>query len=171
MQLAIGARIDGATANSGAHGDVAAGVELRAAMGARWFGGAVGIGALAPTTGVFETVTVRQQRFPASLALVMRHRLSPSFELGAELGLALALLTIRGENLAGGSRATRLDTGARLAVEARGPRFARGLVPFAALHAEIFPRPYVLDVDPLGQVGETHHLWIGAAAGVSLDRP
>jgi hypothetical protein len=37
------------------------------------------------------------------------------------------------------------------------------------LHGELFPRPYTISVDPLGDIGSTGHFWLGAAAGVSFD--
>jgi hypothetical protein len=74
---------------------------------------------------------------------------------------------LRGEGLAGSSRATRLDAGVRLAVELR-IRATPRLAPSVGLHAEIFPRDYQLDVEPLGTVGSTGRLWVGVSAGLSF---
>ena len=63
----------------------------------------------------------------------------------------------RGECLAGSSRATRLDAGVRLAVELR-IRATPRLAPLVGLHAEIFPRDYQLDVDPLRTTDSTNRL-------------
>jgi len=87
--------------------------------------------------------------------------------LAGALGAALVPLTLRGEGLEGGSQATRLDAGVRLAVELR-IRATPRLAPFVDLHAEIFPRAYQLDVDPFGTVGSTGRLWVGVSAGLSF---
>jgi hypothetical protein len=43
------------------------------------------------------------------------------------------------------------------------------MTPFVDLHAEYFPRPYVIDVDPVGDIGTTGHLWVGASLGVGFE--
>jgi len=164
IDLAAGARFDGGSASaSGA----AIGFEARAAVGWRWLGVAATAGVLAPTESKLSSVTVRQQRFPFSIALTAQHGIGQRLVLAGAVGAALVPLTLRGEGLDGGSQATRLDAGVRLAVELR-IRATPRLAPFVGLHAEIFPRAYQLDVDPLGTVGSTGRLWVGVSAGLSF---
>ena len=88
--------------------------------------------------------------------------------MAGAVGAALVPLTLRGESLDGASQATRLDAGVRLAVELR-IRATPRLAPFVDLHAEIFPRAYQLDVDPLGTIGSTGTFWVGASVGLSFE--
>ena len=164
IDLGAAARFDGGPASdSGA----ALGFEARAAAGWRWLGVAATAGVLAPTESRLSSVTIRQQRFPLSVALTARRDVSPRFAVAGAVGAALVPLTLRGET-PGGSSATRLDAGIRLAVEARF-RVSPRLAPFLDLHAEIFPRAYELDVDPLGSVGSTGRFWAGVAAGLLFE--
>ena len=145
------------------------GFEARASAGLwRSLGVAASAAVLAPAESTLSSVSVRQQRFPLSLALVARRALTPRFLLAGAVGAALVPLTVRAEGVESGSQSTRLDAGVRLAVELR-VRATPRLAPFVDLHAEVFPRAYQLDVDPLGTVGSTGRLWIGAALGLSFD--
>ena len=76
--------------------------------------------------------------------------------------------TLRGDGLATPAPATRLDAGVHFALALELPLLARRMIPFVDLHAEYFPRPYVIDVDPLGAIGTTGQLWLGAAVGFAL---
>ncbi len=116
----------------------AIGFEGRAAVGWRWLGVAATAGVLAPTDSQFSSVSVRQQRFPLSVAVTAQHGIGPRLAVAGAVGAALVPLTLRGEGLDGGSQSTRLDAGVRLAVELR-IRATPRLAPFVDLHAEIFP--------------------------------
>ena len=164
IAVAAAARLDGGTASANS---AAIGFEARAAVGWRWLGVAATAGVLAPTESQFSSVTVRQQRFPLSVALTAQHGIGPRLAVGGAVGAALVPLTLRGEGLDGGSQSTRLDAGVRLAVELR-IRATPRLAPFVDVHAEIFPRAYQLDVDPIGTVGSTGRLWLGVSAGLSF---
>jgi hypothetical protein len=133
------------------------------------FGLAATAAVLAPTENRLGSVTVREQRFPLGLAVTARWPLTGAVDGGAAIGAALVPFTLRGEGLASPQPATRLDAGARLALGAVLHRAAGGLAPFFEVHAEIFPRSYVLAVGPLGELGSTAHLWLGAAAGVAFE--
>jgi hypothetical protein len=167
--LALAGRLDAALAEQGAPSDSTGGGELSAMVGHGLFGVAISAALMAPSHRTLQSVSVRQQRFPFSVGIALRHRLSPWFVLTGNAGVALVLLTLRGENVNPGASSSRLDPGAHLGIELRGPPLRQGLVPFVGLHAELFPRSYVLDVDPLGQVGVTNRFWWGAAAGLSFD--
>jgi hypothetical protein len=163
-KLTVAARLD-----TGAASDLTAGGEIAGLVGRGRLGIAISAAVLAPTRNTLQSVSVRQQRFPFTAGLVLRHRLSPSFELSGKAALALVLLTLRGENVNAGTTSARLDPGAHLAIELRGPPLRHRLVPFVGVHAELFPRSYVLDVVPVGQVGVTNRFWWGATAGLSFD--
>ena len=166
-RLTIAARLD--TPGLGADSDLTAGGEIAGLVGRGRLGIAVSAALLAPTRRTLQAVSVRQQRFPFTAGLVLHHRLSPSFELRGKAALALVLLTLRGENVSPGETSTRLDPGAHLSTELHGPPLGHGLVPFVGVHAELFPRSYVLDVVPVGQVGVTNRFFLGATVGLSFD--
>src|SRR3954471_5912579 len=132
IDVAVAARFDGGPApETGA----AIGFEARATVGWRWLGVAATAGVLAPAESKLSAITVRQQRFPLSLAVTARRALSPRFGGAGAGGVALVPLTLRGEALDSASQATRLDAGARLAFELRIRATSR-LAPFVDLHAE-----------------------------------
>ena len=144
--MGAAARVDGATQPETG---VAIGFEVRAAAGWRWLGVAATAGVLAPTDSRFSAVTVRQQRFPLSLAFTARHRLGERLAVAGAVGAALVPLTLRADGIDGASSSTRLDAGVRLALELAFLATPR-LAPFIGIHAEIFPRAYELDVGPPG---------------------
>jgi hypothetical protein len=166
VSLAVDARLDGGGSPAT---EVAPGAELRVAVGRRHFGVVAAGGILAPTETRYVSVPVRQQRFPLSLAVTARRDVSRALAAGIALGVALVPFTLSGSGLAASTPAARLDTGARLAIELWFTGLSRRMTPFVDLHAEYFPRPYVVDVDPLGDIGTTGHLWVGAAAGVGFE--
>jgi hypothetical protein len=167
MAVGIGGRVDGASLGDGPSPTaLVAGAELRAAVGRRWVGGFAAAGILSPASGQFGSVTVRQQRFPFSLGVTAVVGNPRDFRLAVDVGVALALLTLRGQKLASASSEARLDVGGRVAVGLRFPGLGGGrIVAFTDVHAEFYPRPYQLDVDPLGAIGSTSRLWLGASMG------
>jgi hypothetical protein len=167
--LALAARVDGVPADGSSSSlAVAGGAELTGAIGRGALGIVAGAAILAPTDGTFSGVIVRQQRFPLNIGVTVRHELARRFELAGAAGLALVPFTLRGEGLGSSLPATRLDTGARLACALRFPVTGH-LTPFVGLHAELFPRAYVIDVDPLGSIGSTGRFRFGASLGLSFD--
>ena len=115
------------------------------------------------------SVAIRQQRFPLGIAAVTRHPISHDLVLSAAGGLSVVPFTLRGAGLGPSTPGTRLDAGFHVATELRF--FVHDLrpAPFIDVHADYFPRSYTVEVDPLGTIGRTGHLWIGASLGVSLD--
>ena len=164
--VAVGARFDGGPGDRSP--GLAAGAELRVALGLHSFGVVATAGILAPTERRLSSVIVHEQRFPCSVAFTARRELA-RVEVAAALGVALVPFTLRADGLATSDPATRFDAGGRFALELRLPLFARRLAPFVDVHAEYFPRAYDIDVDPLGSVGSTERLWLGATVGASLD--
>jgi len=164
-RFGAGARVDGGS--GGGPTAVTSGVELHGAIGRGSLGVVASAGILAPIESRLSSVVIRQQRFPCAVGVVGRRALW-QLEGALSAGLALVPFTLRAEGLASPRPATRLDAGARLALELRVRR-ASWLSPFAELHAEYFPRSYAVDVDPLGNVGATGRFWFGAALGLSFD--
>jgi hypothetical protein len=168
LDVAVAARVDGATQPETGF---AIGFELRAAAGGRWLGVAATAGVLAPTDTRFSAVTVRQQRFPLSLALTARRRIAERLAVAGAVGAALVPLTLRANGIDGAPSATRLDAGGRLALELSVLATPR-LAPFIGVHVEIFPRAYELDFGPpgnVGNVGSTGRFWLGASVGLSFE--
>jgi hypothetical protein len=165
LDVGVAARVDGATQPETSF---ALGFEIQAVAGWRWLGLAATAGVLAPTESQFSSVTVRQQRFPLSLAVLAQHRIGERLALAGAVGAALVPLTLHAQGIDGAPSSTRLDAGARLAV-ALHVRATPRLAPFIGVHAEIFPRAYQLDVDPLGYVGSTGRFWLGGSLGVSFE--
>jgi len=165
LDLAVAARADG---GPGQAVGPAIGAEIHAAAGWRWLGVAATAGILAPSEGTYSSITVRQQRFPLSLALTARRDVSQRLAIAGAAGAALVPLTVRATAIDGGPSSTRLDAGIRLAFELRFRATPR-LAPFVDLHAEFFPRAYELQVDPLGTIGSTGRFWLGVSAGVAFE--
>jgi hypothetical protein len=166
VSLGAAARLDGGSSVGST--DVAAGAELSAAVGRASVGVVATAAILAPTETRLSSVVVHQQRFPCSAGVIGRRALA-RLEGAISAGIAVVPFTLRGDGLAVPEPATRVDVGARLAVELRFPMLDRRMTPFVDLHGELFPRPYTISVDPLGDIGSTGHFWLGAAAGVSFD--
>jgi len=170
MYASLGARVDG-RAGRGAEADSVAvfGADLRTGMGWGWLGLALGMGATTPSITTFAAIPVREQRFPMSVSATARWGRLGAFDLSSDLGIAVALLRLRADEIGGATTATRLDVGLRALLSVRGPTVTTrraGFAPFCSIHAEFFPRPYELDVAPLGRIGSTSHLWLGASAGL-----
>ena len=167
LELAVQARLDGASLGAPAQTTLAWGGEIRGAVGRGPVGIAATAGALAPTDGTFGSVGVRQQRFPLSVSLTLGHQLAHGMGVAADLGLAVVPFRLEGQGLSSVAPATRIDLGARVAIALRLPALAGRLAPVFGLHAELFPRPYQFSVDPLGDIGLSSGLWLGASLGLS----
>ncbi len=167
--VGISARVDGPVGAAFPAAGVAAGPELRGAIGWRFVGLTATAGILAPTEARLSSVTVHEQRFPISLALGARRHLAHGIEAAGALGVSLVPIELRGDGLMTSLPAMRLDTGARAAVELRLPALVWRAAPFVDVHAEYFPRPYALDVGPLGNIGSTTRFWLGASVGIEVE--
>ncbi|HEY4185176.1 MAG TPA: hypothetical protein VGP07_08915 [Polyangia bacterium] len=169
FHLGAALRVDGASVGRAPAGiDLAWGGELSAGLGDGAFGGVMTVGALGPTTSQYSPISVREQRFPVSLAFRARRDLR-RVQLAGDLGLSAVLLTFRGQALQTSDAVVRLDVGARVALGLRFPTLLNHVAPTLALHAEYFPRPYDLDVDPVGSIGSSSRLWLGASLGLSYE--
>ena len=173
FQVGAAARIDAGNAGSSPPQTAAPwGGELTVAAGHGPIGGSLSAGVLRSFLARFNrfdaSIAVREQRFPFSAAVRAQGDLPGRLRLAAELGAALVLARFRAEGLQGSSAVARLDVGLRGAVALRLPVSFGSVAPFVGLHAEYFPKPYQLDVDPVGTVGTSTGLWLGASAGLSF---
>ncbi len=167
--LALALRYDAAAGGgSSALGGGAFGGELRGTVGRRSLGLVAAVAALSPTDGTVGSVSVRQQRFPCSVAVVVRHRIANDLEVRAAGGISLTPVTLRGTALATSVPATRLDVGALFAAELWALAWRGRVAPFVSLHAEYFPRAYSIDVAPLGSIGATAPFQLGLSIGIAF---
>jgi hypothetical protein len=168
LSVGVAARLDGAMGGgSDATGGATAGGELDVAVGKGSFGIEASAGLMTSTQNTLASVQVTQQRFPCSLSAVGRRRAGAHLELGAALGAALTPFTLHGQGLDTTLPVTRLDAGARFAIDLRVAR--PGLAPFATLQVEYFPRTYEIAVAPLGNIGTTAPLQLGLSVGVAFE--
>lgn len=167
----VSARVDSGSSERFSPADAVLGGEARGAVGRAALGMVAGVGAGTPLHRTFGTLLVRQQRFPFSLGVMARRKLSAGLELAADLGATLVLLRVHGEWAGAAAPATRLEAGVRLSVALRFPALAPGVFPFLGGQAQVFPVPYAFDVVPVGEIGQTDRVWLGISAGVSFGSP
>jgi hypothetical protein len=106
-------------------------------------------------------------RFPLDLGArvtMYQWRLRPWVVLGG----SATVTSLMGQNLVETARMWRLDPGLLLLVGATLPVWGR-LGGAIALNVRWQPRPYQLDVTPVGRVGETPVWWLGLSLNYTLD--
>jgi hypothetical protein len=165
FDLELGALALAAAGSSARSATYPVGIAARARWG-REIGVAGGAG-LVPGELSFRTVDTRVLWLPFHLGVGLNIR-SASFELGGELGPAVTVFGILGQNLVGARRQWRADVGGRAALEGR-VWIAETFGLFAGAQVSAFARPYDLKVDPAGegsQVGATPWLWWGGSIGI-----
>ena len=164
----------GAVADAGLQNDRRGpgwGGEVRAALVGKRLGVELGVGAQTGDTLAWGDYRARITRFPMDISVRGSVRGNHS-TASLSLGLAAAFFTLRGT---GGSlpvqdSGTRFDLGAVTALSLLlFP--ARGVSPFVTVHASLWPRPYQVVVEPLGEVGSTPVLWLGATLGLATVVP
>jgi hypothetical protein len=145
-----------------------AGGELRGTLvGQRW-GIEIGAGAEWPATLAWGAYRARITRFPLDVSVrgVLR-RTHAMVSISA--GVAVVPFNLRGEGAGvpvhdGG---TRLDLGLRSALSVALLPAAR-FSPFLSMHVSVLPKAYGVIVDPVGQVGATPQVWVGATLGMAV---
>jgi hypothetical protein len=167
ISLQLAGVVDVAPAIQDAASTVSPGAELRIGLQRRRLAGEIGLGVQPRADFALVGVDARQRRFPFDLSLVFRQPVR-AIELGVAVGIAGAIFSAEGTNSFIRSGGTRLDLGARAAVEIRVGGPSRRFGAFASAHALYFPRQYELVATPSGVVGLTPALWVGASAGVSV---
>jgi len=145
----------------------AGGLGLRSRYGQR-VGVTLGVAGLLPTSLHFAQADARAFWMPMDLGLSLSRRMS-NWEVAMDLGATAALLLVegQGQGLDTTQQATRLEVGGRLGAQVRY---------WASEHAGIcggmfgswFPKPYRLQVEGVGVVGETPGAWIGGSLGAVI---
>ena len=145
-----------------------AGGELRGAWVGQILGMEIGAGAESPATLAWGDYRAQITRFPLDVgvrAVLRRTRAVASLSAG----LAVTVFNLHGEGAAlpVHDDGTRVDLGLRSAVSVLLLPAAR-FSPFLGLHVSVSPKPYAVVVDPVGQVGSTPQVWVGATLGIAV---
>lgn len=172
LTLSLSGRCDGAPAGAPRVSmSVSCGGEAGVAVaGRRGFGLLLSGGVLAPASAAYESVEVHEQRFPFALGVRAQRHVAAGWGVAADLAAAAVVFTVRGQRLDTTTDATRVDLGGHLAVVLFTPpwrRTGRAWAGFVAAHVDYFPRPYELEVHPLGVVGSLPGLRAGLSVGVA----
>jgi hypothetical protein len=145
-----------------------AGGELRGALvGQRW-GIEIGAGAEWPATLAWGAYRAHITRFPLDVSVRGVLRRTRAI-VSVSAGVAIVPFNLRGEGTGvpvhdGG---TRLDLGLRSALSVALLPAAR-FSPFLSLHVSVSPKTYGVIVDPVGRVGSTPQVWVGATLGMAV---
>ncbi len=143
----------------------AGGLGLRLRYG-KAFGATLGVAGLLPTSLHFQDAEARATWLPMDLGISLGQR-TGSWEVGADLSFVAALLFIEGQALDTTQQSTRLELGGRLGVQVRYWASERAGV-YGGMSGIWFPKPYSLEVQGVGVVGETPSGWIGGSLGAVL---
>jgi hypothetical protein len=144
-----------------------AGGELRGALVGQHWGIEIGAGAEWPATLAWGAYRAQITRFPLDLGV--RGVLRRAHAVGSlSAGVAVVPFTLRGEGtgLPVHDGGTRMDLGLRSSISVTFLPAAR-FSPFVGLHVLVSPKSYVVVVDPVGQVGSTPQVWVGATFGIA----
>lgn len=143
----------------------AGGLGLRLRYGQR-VGATLGVAGLLPTSLHFALADARATWIPMDLGLSLSHRVS-SWEVELNAGVAAALLLVEGQALDATRQTSRLELGGRLGVQVRYWASEHAGV-FGGMFGSWFPKPYSLQVENLGAVGETPPAWLGGSLGAVI---
>lgn len=164
LELELGGIVDGAPAIGDAAAEASGGAALRLAVGGRNLAGTIGVEGLAPVDANTAGVTVNVTRVPIDAGVRLALPLG-RWELGGDVGVSLAILRLSAPALADATSSTRLDVGARLAPWLRLGISSRVAVQLGVQMVVSFA-PYDLVVAPLGKIGTTPRVWLGAGLGL-----
>jgi hypothetical protein len=87
-------------------------------------------------------------------------------QLGPTLGLDVDVLRLRGVDVVRPQTALRVNPGVLVGADAN-VRLTSALSGVLRLGLDVFPRAYNLSVDPIGRLGRTPRLWLGAELGLA----
>lgn len=165
LDLSLGPLVQVALRSEAESTTQAGGLGLRLRYGSR-LGLSLGVAGLLPTSLQFPDAEARCTWLPMDLGVSLATRGS-SWEAVFDVGVAAALLFVEGEALDTTQRASRLELGGRAGVQVRYWASERAGV-FAGLSGTWYPKPYTLEVQGLGVVGETPKGWVSASLGAVL---
>lgn len=143
----------------------AGGLGLRLRYG-RAVGVSLGLAGLLPSSLHYELAEARATWLPMDLGLSLSQRVN-AWELGLDLGLGAALLLVEGQALDATQQASRLELGGRLGAQVRYWASPHAGI-CGGMFASYFPKPYSLQVEGLGTVGETPSAWLGGSLGAVI---
>lgn len=165
FDLALGPMAQVALKSTATGTTQAGGLGLRLRYGQR-VGVSLGVAGLLPTSLHFSLADARATWLPWDLGLSLSHRVS-SWEVEVDVGAAGALLLVEGQALDATQQASRLELGGRLGAQVRYWASEQAGV-FGGMFGSWFPKPYTLQVEGLGAVGETPTAWLGGALGAVI---
>lgn len=113
-----------------------------------------------------ESIDLRFSRVPLDFGVGCSAS-QGAWSVAPVLSVALDYFRVRASDLEDAETRGRLDVGPRLSLRATGKVGPARL--FGAARVAWFPRDYVVDVEPLGEVMRTPRLWFGASAGLTFD--
>ena len=143
----------------------AGGLGLRLRYG-RAVGVTLGVAGLLPSSLHYELAEARATWVPMDLGLSLSQRMN-AWELGLDLGLGAALLLVEGQALDATQQASRLELGGRLGAQVRYWASPHAGI-CGGMFASYFPKPYSLQVEGLGVVGQTPAAWVGGSLGAVI---
>jgi hypothetical protein len=143
----------------------AGGLGLRLRYG-RGLAIALGVAGLLPTSLHFAQAEARATWMPMDLSLSLAQQ-AQGWAVSLDVGAAGALLLVEGEALDATQQAARLELGGRAGVQVRYWASDRAGIYFG-LSGTYFPKPYQLQVEGLGTVGQTPSVWIGGSIGAMI---
>ncbi len=143
----------------------AGGLGVRLRYG-RALGVTLGLAGLLPSSLHYDLAQARATWVPMDVGLSFSQRMS-AWELGLDLGLGAALLLVEGQALDATQQASRLELGGRLGAQVRYWASPHAGI-CGGMFASYFPKPYSLQVEGLGVVGQTPAAWIGGSLGALI---
>jgi hypothetical protein len=146
--------------------ELSGGAAVRAAIGVHALSAVVGIGAGNPTSVDLGVGSTTLLRVPIDLGLRGAYRRGRVEVLG-DLELALVPMRLAGDGLANAQVGDRLEVGLRIALDLRVWVHGRIAV-VGGMEGSVFPKPYTIAVDPVGDLGETPIAWLGGHVGVAV---
>jgi hypothetical protein len=165
FDLSLGPLAQVALKNEASSATQAGGLGLRLRYG-RGIGVTLGLAGLLPSSLHYDAADARATWVPIDLGLSLAQR-SESWEVSLDLGAAGALLLVEGQALDETQQASRFEVGGRIGAQVRywASRHA-GVC--GGMFATYFPKPYSLEVEGLGVVGQTPHAWVGGSLGALI---
>jgi hypothetical protein len=167
FDLALGPHAQVALASDAQSSTQAGGLGLRLRHGES-LGLTLGLAGLLPTSLHFASAQARATWVPMDVGVSLSRRMS-SWELGLDLGVAFALLIVEGQGkqLDTTQQASRLELGGRAGAQVRYWASEHAGV-CGGMSATYFPKPYALQVEGVGTVGQTPSTWIGGSLGAVI---
>jgi hypothetical protein len=138
---------------------------VRLGLGRESLGLVLGVGGFWPTDTAIGGVRLRQWRMPVDIG-VRATATTGRVSWYGEIGVVAAILGERALDLWASKSGMAFELGGRLSLAARWEPSAK-VAPFLALSLDAIPDPPSVAALPMGTVGRTSYLWLGACLGLS----